>query len=91
MYGTIPSSGDMTRVAFLSASAELLIANKDLGAVKIQLYDIITQRDTNSTPDTLFQSGETDEGGNGTTFKLTLSGVYLSVQMLSVSITMSKK
>ena len=36
--------------------------------MKIQLYDIITQRDTNSTPDTLFQSGETDEGGNGTTF-----------------------
>ena len=47
-YGTIPSSGDMTRVAFLSASAELLITNKDLGAVKIQLYDIITQKDTYS-------------------------------------------
>ena len=68
MYNTIPSSGDTTRVAFLSASAELLITNQDLGAVKIQLYDIITRRDTNSTPDTLFQSGETDEGGNGTTF-----------------------
>ena len=45
-----------------------MITNQDLAAAKIQLYDIICRKDINNLPDSLFQVGETDEGGNGSTF-----------------------
>ena len=58
---------DIHCACFISCSAELMITNQELATTKIQLHDVIFHKDINNLPDSLFQVGETNEGGNGST------------------------
>ena len=62
MYSTISGVTPTTRMCFLSASAELSFTNQDQAAVKIQIYDLICRRDTNTDAASFWAYGDTDEG-----------------------------
>ena len=68
IYQQISGWSKTTHACFISCLSELMITNQDLSSAKVQLYNVICRKDINNLPDSLFQVGETNEGGNGTTF-----------------------